>query len=755
MRRALLLLLAFFLVFGCLEEKNYAGASAERVANLQKGDLDSDGSPDYLIYDFAAVTPAGSGMTVQRQMTVSVQTISAYTEFNPELTDIDLLVSDQDLDEFSKSRMQSDTSCSTNIGLLNVVCSDTVTCSRLCSSQSLKCKKIASVHEEALAGSMISYVQDNNEIRSNILDARRMVLALRNGSADDRVAFLNKLRTVTGKVADINANPLYTSSEMMLCEHSDFGIPYTVSAAARIGNYSSQNASYHYRMIFHVKAAEQKAEGFGVEVGGVSLGDSVPKAVVPQPDRISSVQSVSATEEDSTTLVSWSSTKPSDAGYLFIYEFSSTLPPEAVAQQIKTPALKVRKFNLVALMPTNITYTMLNSALRNYYLAFGIAAGLTVAALIFIYNVVVLLVTMVREKAAGAGFIVGFRKAFGRTDVKWKTDSVIAVICLAAGYALATMFAVQPVAAPSLLEVPGTLLKNDMGMLGTGLVIIGVFMLYFAFDNIIKITILERAYGMVIRQEKDFFLAKAARLKSLISELEGLVEAYSKEDFDVSKEYDALTTLRGDNVDALVKDMNARNKTIIEDKLSRAESAVSSLKERKKLADENWPKWKETIANLLQEQNEVDPSSLITIPSSLRLWAMRKYAHEGGVEGVTFEREALRRKKVSSEELVRDMLDNGLLKGALVVSQDKVSLSQFAEGGGVVMGALAMKLRAYLVSLSKNLGQHPPSSLVVVGESSVLVMMKGRTTESFLFVNKAKFKEAIEQWKANMKMIEG
>jgi len=36
----------------------------------------------------------------------------------------------------------------------------------------------------------------------------------------------------------------------------------------------------------------------------------------------------------------------------------------------------------------------------------------------------------------------------------------------------------------------------------------------------------------------------------------------------------------------------------------------------------------------------------------------------------------------------------------------------------------------------------------------VLVIMKNRTIESVLFIHKAKFKEAMEQWKASMKALE-
>src|SRR5262245_28469344 len=124
MRRTIVILLLFLLVFGCVEEKPYASAKTEQLSNSQSFDLDGDGSADYLIYDYEPVSAGDSGMRITRQVTVSVNTEGAFTRIDPNLTDVDLLVSDQDLDSFSKDRIQADTACSANIGLSNVVCSD-------------------------------------------------------------------------------------------------------------------------------------------------------------------------------------------------------------------------------------------------------------------------------------------------------------------------------------------------------------------------------------------------------------------------------------------------------------------------------------------------------------------------------------------------------------------------------------------------------------------------------------------------------
>ncbi|MFN7991774.1 MAG: hypothetical protein U0R44_06485 [Candidatus Micrarchaeia archaeon] len=754
MRRssALLLVLVLFLGFGCISETRYDSKNTEQLANTQSADLDNDGSPDYLVYDYSPVSVANSGMKLQRQITVSVDSGGSFTGVNPNLTDVDLLVADQSLEEFSKSRQQADSACSANIGLSNVVCSDITTCSKLCSSASPKCRKIASSYEEALAGNMIDYVSANNQIRSLLLDARKSILDLRNSSDEQRNEFYGKLRSIVSKVAEINANPIYTDSDLGLCSHSDFGVPSITEAADKIGPHSNENSSYLYKVVISVKPVSADA---GSDVGGVSVTDRMPKGSIPQSEeQLRSLQPISVSESGNDVDVVWSSSKSNREGYVLYYSFRSNDAPDTVLASLRSPDLKVRTLNLAFLAPTKALFNLVYGIGGNYYIALGTALALTLALILLAYNFLVLVFTMVSERAAGMNVTVAFRKAFGRTDVKWKTDMVVAILFIGAGVYVASTMAQQPASVPALTETLDFLLKSEWGIVAIGLVLIGVLMAYFAIENFAKITMLERVYGMVIRQEKDMFLAKAATLKDKIKELEALIEEYTKDDFDVSKEYDLLTSMKSEKIDSISKEMTARTKTVIEDNLSKVESAVSGLREKKKIADDNWPKWKESIAKMLDEQDEVYTSSLITVPSSLRSWALGRFVREEGSEGITFERDSLKKRKVTPAQLVQEMIAKGLIRGAIVLKQDKVVIAEFSEGSSTLMTALALKLNSYAQSLGKNLSLSPPQSIVTVGEKRVMVLMKSRSVDSVLFLGKDRFNEAIEQWKAKIKIFE-
>lgn len=749
MRLQLLFLFAVLLLsFGCIEEKNFGGGKAEQLVTSEEFDIDEDGIADYGIYKFSPVTVTEAEMKTQRYVTVVTTTTGTYTEINPNLTDVDLLVADQSLEEFSQTRTQSDTACSNKIGLVSVVCSDVTTCSRLCSTASLKCRNVADTYEDELAGAMISYVQSNNELRSLILDSRRMVFELRETTDENRNEFLDKTRAIVARIADINANPLYTHPELQLCSPSDFGVSYVIDAAKKIGTYRTEATGYHYRIILSVTPFSQKEEGeIGLEIGGIGLTDKVPSMMVIDGQEISSIQKLTATEEGGYVEMEWASDKASQEGYLLVYEFESDAAPENVLSSMKTPDVKVRTIDLSGFIPTNIVLGLLYGISGNYYISLGGALGITVAALLFAYTIITLAITLASEKIAGAPFATGLRKAFGRTEVRWKSDGLIAIAFLLGGLGASIFVATPPLEPPALMESIDFLIKNGEGAIGVTLMMLGLIMVYFAVENLAKVMILERAYGMVMKSEGDAFRARAEDLKKKIAQLRQLVDEYSKENFDVSQEYDMLTTLQASKVDTWSKEMTARNKTLVEDYLMRVERALGSLQERKKVADENWPKWKGTIGKMLDEKDEVYISALVTIPASLRTWALSKYSEE---EGVVLDRDGIKKVKVTPKKVVREMISRGLINGAVVIKNEKVVLSEFAEGSGTVVKALALKLRTYLRSLAKNLGQHEPQSFVAIGERSALVLMKTRDLESVLFVKKEKFNEAIEQWKGKI-----
>ncbi|MDD5340212.1 MAG: DUF4795 domain-containing protein [Candidatus ainarchaeum sp.] len=756
MRLATMLLLSVFLLgFGCLEQNSFPSDKAERLSTTQPVDLDGDGIADYAVYVFAPATGNASGMTLQRTVTVAAETAGEYTALRPNMTITDALLADESLKDFSDARTQAEGQCSAQVGmgtgLGTVICTDVQTCAGHCSGASVKCKRIAAVYDEVLAGSIMSYTQDLIDMRNLLIDARRMVVTLDSATPEEKDAYLAKTRGIVAKIAQINANPLYAHPDVNLCSHSDFGISSLLDAAGKIGIYESAPVSYRYTVLLSAKPVQSKAETIGVEVSGIGFTDRLPKSAVQKSEYISSIQSIAAVESGSDVSIVWNSAEASKEGYLFAYSFTSTAPPEMVLASFRVPTLTVKQINLSVLSPTERLFMLLNGLLKNYYIALGLALGITVAVLMLAYNALLLIMAVIAERA----LTPAFRKAFGKTSVTWKTDSALAAIALAAGAYVCLAVAAQPAATPTLVESFDFLVTNGTGMVGLAFILIGVLLAYLAIENMVKILMLEAAYGMVIRHEKDAFLSEAARLKEKLKELEALIDQRRQENLDVSHEYDTLASITPEKVDALAKNMTVPNKTLIDEYTERVDNAIKSLADKSKLAEENWQKWSEEITKVLNEQEEVYPSAISSIPVSLRTWALGRYVKEHAAEGIIMEHDAIKRRKITAEHVVHELLEHKMIRGAIVLKEDKIEHVEFADtGGATVRSALALKLRTYINSLAKNTGQKEPVSMLVIGITIAMVYMRGRTRDCFLFVNKEKFSEAIEQWKTKTKMLE-
>jgi hypothetical protein len=752
MRLAIVLLLSVLLLgFGCLEQNTFPGKSYERVTNTQAVDVDGDGITDYTVYTFAPMTDNESGMTLLRTVTVATETTGAYASLTPALTTEDVLGADNSLDQFSKSSTQAGSDCSRALGLGTVVCSDAPTCAQLCSSASLKCKRIAAVYPEVLAGSMITYVQDMADMNSLLLDARRMVVTLDSGTPGDKNAYLAKIDGIVAKIGEVNANPLFTQPDVALCAHSDYGVSDLLAAAQKIGSYNNTPIGYTYTVLLSAKPLPAQAGGIGTEVSGIGLSDRMPLAVVQKPEDISSIQEIAAVENGSDVYISWNAPAVSTDGYLFAYQFMSTAPPEAALASLRTPTITMKRIDLSALSYTERLFDILSGIVKNYYIALGMALGLTIIVLLLAYNLVLFVVALISERTLAPAF----RKAFGKTSVTWKTDAVLAIIAMAAGAYVSIVVATQPATIPTLIQSFDFLIKNGTGMVGLAFVLIGVLLSYFAVENIIKILMLESAYGMVIRHEKDTFLTQTARLKDMLKALETAIDKAREENFDVSQEYETYASITVEKIDALAKSMTVQNKTLVDEYTTRIEGAMKSLDNKKKLADENWAKWSTGITKLLDEQEEVYASSLVDIPVSLRTWALGRYLKEKATEGIVLDHDTLKRKKVTVDHIVREMLEHQVIKGAIVMKDDKVEFAEFSDGSSeTVRSVLSLKLRTYMNSLARNIGQKEPVSLLVVGSSIAMVYLHERNRDGFLFVGKDKFAQAVEQWKAKTKMLE-
>ncbi len=736
------ILMALVLMFGCISDETYNDIKRETISNKQEHDIDGDGIWDYAVYDFSTVK-AGEKTQVHRMLAVAKIQHAEYTSFDT-VTDLDLLEADGKLDDFSRDKRQSEDSCTRNTGVFGVKCADIYTCSRLCSANE-KCRKMTADYSDVIGSSMIAYGRETSTIDSLVVNTRNIVLELRNAGEERKNIYLSDLMEVKSLVALLNTNPILFHPEVMLCEQGDYGIESVVEAAGMIGDYSEETIGYEYTMVLHIEPDTKNQ--FSGESIGVEIVDYIPAEVE---DSLSSYQKIT-TSGNGGTSVSWVETGMEDGGYLLYYTFQSDAEPDEVAAGLNVPAVQMRYLDLSFIIPFSAVFMFFYSIFGNYYFAAGFTIGLSIALVIFLYSLIVFLIQMLSYQLGGRKFNEAIKRAFGRIGVRWKIDFPLGIIGIAAGLLISAYLAPGQAVVTSLLDMLEPLM-DPFGFAGFALTAIGIVLIYDGFENLLKVTTLERYYGVAVREERSTYLANIAELRKKLKELKEIIENYSQDDFDVGSEYAVLSSISFRQIDNYQKRMTSSSITAVEDNLAKVENAIESLRDRRGVADEKWPIWKEMIGKILSEKNQVNAAMLTSIPSNLRTWALTRYAKDEGEE-LIFEKDVLKRKRMTANILIKEMVREGFMKGAVVLKDEKVEASYFEGRSASVQIVLLYKLRSYLNSLGKALALGIPSSFVSVGDKNVFVLMKISGYECGLFVEREKFREAIERWKTKMRAI--
>jgi len=743
------LAILLFASFGCITENRIAPIKKETIQSRELVDLDGDGIFDYGVYEFSEINE--QNVKIKRRLSVSTVTSAHYTSYEF-LTDLSLLKTDGYLETFSREKKIDENFCANRIGIPSISCIDVRTCANLCSANSMTCKKIASEYPDLLGGSMLYFVQDTHEIDNAVFEARNLVLKLRTASDDEKNVYLGKLRDITAKIASINANPLIFHPKLNLCPHANYGIGNIVNASKEIGNFSTEVTGYNYIVTLEVEPLIK--EDLGSNMNGITVEDAIPVDVVSDPNALSSHQSITSAANGSKIMVGWSSSKASDAGYILYYKFSSDKPPEEVADSFVAPTVTIKTLDLSALGPTNSLFVLFYGITNNYPLSLGFAVGLTFVFIFFVYTILVLAINIVTASISGAGVAHGIKAAFGKVRVRWQIDGAAALFLLIAGFYISMFLAPPSLQSLTLISSFYFIISEPLAFAGFALILLGSIIGYSAVENLVKITILERIYGVSVRAERGAYLKDIATLKEKINLLKKMVKDYAAEDFDVSEGYDAISSIPAEKIKELEKKMTVYSRAMLDDYLSRINIAIEKLEQKKKLADENWPAWKEAIVKMLTEHNEVHASALVAIPESLRAWALTRYMKENIEEGLVLEGMAIKRRKVSPIMLIKEMVSAGLIKGGIILKKENIIGAWFeGDQSPTVATALTLKLRLYLASLAKEMKFGELASFVSVGDQLVYVTMRVDSYDTAIFVNKEKFKDAIEAWKKKVRML--
>lgn len=748
-KAAILAVILLLFTLGCVSDTQVPSSRKEVVTSSDAFDLDGDGLFDAYYYKLAPYPVPGTSTTIQKYILVSAENEFSFSNFNP----IDLEKRkklEADFEEFVSNKENIETECTHNIGLFGVRCLDANSCLKLCSSGSQKCKTLSTTYGDVLGASILQYMRDSTELHNSISNILDDLQEFNSSSLTKKNVFVGELAKISSYVYSINANPIMNSDIFGLCEPNDYSLQEIPKFAKALGQYEVTNTGYKYHVFIKINSEKSKST---LEYADLKITEILPADYVSEVQVLGS-QQVSTSTKNGKFYMEWPVLKPYAVGNtLFGYDFFSKTDPSQLVPMLDRPEVTVKTLNLAVLGPVAFLFNSFMGISGNYYLSIGLSFALTLILLILLFNAIVIVYHIIKARSAGEDTGHALKRAIGRTGMRWKTDSMLGAVLLIGGLLTAFFYAPHTDATFDVFKITELLTNADLlsGFVAAFFIFAGVYLLFSAVENYLKITALEKVYGKHFVADKDLFITRVSQLKDKINELTELVSKLGKENFEVGTEYDVLSRISVKHVDELAKKGDSHARRLVEEYLTHVEDAVDGLLERKKTADENWQNWSNEIAKLVDQHDEVYVSNLVTIPASLRLWALNKFASENIAKGITFEGDVIRRKAVTPEKLTKTLLDTDLLIGAIVVKNGKLLMTRVSSGNGTVSGVLTIKLLNYLRTMTTKLRMHEYKNLAVVGEKNVMALLKYGEVESIIIMKKEKFKEAVESWKEKLK----
>ncbi len=399
------------------------------------------------------------------------------------------------------------------------------------------------------------------------------------------------------------------------------------------------------------------------------------------------------------------------------------------------------------------------SALTNsHYFAAGFVCGAMLSAIMLFFTLLSLLLGMARAVLNKKSIYDGIARMLSKTPVRWRLSIGGGAILMMISFVLVGYLVTEPFVITNLLDImkfdfenPGAVVIDIVGLL---LAATGTILIYDGIENFVKVLLLDKYFGAVRRTRREEYMKQIAQLRESVKRLKELVEKAYEKNFSVEEEKVVAASVSAQKISLLERKMTPENVAEVAEDLNRIGAATEALEEKIKIAEENWPQWRALIEKNLEEKNEVGPSSLQAVPADLRVWALSKYAAERPPEEVAFEKDMLKRKKITAQTLVRELTKRGVIKGALLIQNEQIAASCLeGDKSTTAVSVLLLRLRSYLYSLAKSLKtEGAPASFVSVGKDTVFIIAKMDKYEAALLLPKDKYKEGYDQFREKIKL---
>lgn len=752
-KTAVLIIFLGLLLFGCVEERTISVSGYETIESISGMDLTADGINDALSYSYRSV-PIDQAAGISMARTVSVAPFSYSFVISSYNENVDLAAAKAAIQEFDSARKQGELACTSRLQLSLASCVDQASCVQNCRSDYCGAA-------EKSAG--VSFGRELLDFREKSMEMDRITAELMNTQAlpsqAEKELFIRNVVRLMALSSDLSYNNIFNSRTYGLCAPLDLRLNKLQEAAGTAGSVQITADRYRYRVAEVVAGGRNDAHIF------LFIQDTPP--IVLTIDELS-VDIDGAVYQRVPLKLGWESVELNSQRKVLTYDFTSPDAPEETSMsRWSNPSVSERNIKFLGIFDafaSNPAVTAILSASKSlfyafyslgvgYYAALGAAFSFILYVLLLVAFAVSLLYHALRAYIDRKAVMEHLGEEMGPPIADWKNYAGMGTILILLCFVLGALY-IRPVE-PGDFDLPTIMVRLTSDVIGsvTSLMfVLGAYTIYIVAEDRLKGLIFGETYYRAKGATREENLNAIARLKALTGNLKSRVETLSRVGMDVKEEYATLISVPIERLEQLIE-MGKQNtaRSLIDFHMERIEAMEKSLEQKVGIMEESWPVWSSEIEKALDQSEEVPVESLVSIPMQWREWAVSKFISEHRGRALVLEDNRIKRRKVSTENLVStaisDMRRSGLLQASIVMQGNKALSNSFSKGNATVGSVLFLKLLGYSKAISRKFGEDEIRRFVVMGKKSAAVCLPDGGLAPLLFTERPRLKELMEEWK--------
>ena len=752
MALAVVLILLIFM-HGCVTERDITISETEKVLSANADDIDYDGYADIKHYVFRPIVINAQDNLVMQKMVdggeiesdISVKNLRNLTAQN--ISDFEVLLFQYDL-----SRKESESECRQMLNLDGTgrrSCSSPRDCILGCTTT--ECSKYSQA-SDTLGLWIYQFSSDTGALESDIKDLRNSAVGLSSASEGDRELLMVKLSGVLDRTIAINSNPIFNYNAFKLCSIARYDNEKITQMLSMLGEYERTAKKYKY-------AVNVRFAITGKSYTELKIIDSIPAPLTTYISNVSLAQEGSSYDSISSQ-VSW---LPVQLTYMDQQVGYSIESRQEMREDIfdNWPTMKVTT-KVFSLSSSPVFTYLMDTSQGVFHAISGFGYYVALSAVLAFWDVAIMLLLLFGRTLFGLinaaqsriGLRDGLLRSYGEANYYWKEYAMAAAGIAILAYALT--YISRPISESELvIDNLVTNLTGDIaGAASVLLFFLSIHLAYALLEDTFKgILSGSRYYENVMDASPKANQLRLSKLKERAKESYAALDKMGS--FDIADEKSALDSVPLRKIEDLMKASGSERavKELLEVYMERMDGLEVKIGEKSKIAETEWPVWKEEISRRTSEKDIVPLSSLASIPSQWRKWAASRFMVEN--DEVALDGETIRRvdgiSEKKTEDVLKKLVNGGSAIGGVLLNKGGIISSLSKKGNHSIESVLAFRIASYAKTLGQKVFSSDCHGIVISGGRNVAVYVKGTEADGMLFATRGNVKEAFAEFEKRLK----